>query len=82
MNLSDKLQQISQRVESLLADLDKMGDENRNLKEENQRLRSDYTKLEKDISELRLQHSDQSSAVKAKLETVLHRLDELDSLDM
>jgi FtsZ-binding cell division protein ZapB len=79
MSTSDKLQQISAKVELLLRDLERLQKDNRQLSIENRELRSTYDKLEKEFGALRLKHTDQSSAVRVKLQTILGRLAELES---
>ncbi len=79
MSTTDKLQQISAKVEVLLEDLQRLQRDNRQLTEENRDLRSTYDRLEKEFGSLRLRHSDQSNAVRVKLQTILGRLSELES---
>lgn len=81
MSMDEKLQLISERIDKLLGDLERVNEENKFLKSENLGLKDDYKHLEKDFSSLRLEHTDQTNSIRSKLQTVLKRLGDLEALD-
>ena len=78
--MESKLEQVAQRVDSLLRDLQQMRGENRQLLADNEHLRSALAALQKQARQIELQAADQSEAVRTRLHRLLGRLNELEQL--
>ncbi len=78
--MSGKLESFAEKVEKVLALLDKVKSENASLKQENAELRAKMASINKECRKLKLGSADQSEAVKSRLTSVLSRLEELESL--
>lgn len=78
--MNDKLEQLTQKIETVCSLVESLRKENSELKETNERYRTELESLKKDHEELQLKTADQSEAVRSRLSTVLNRLDELESM--
>jgi regulator of replication initiation timing len=78
--MPSKFESLAEKVEKVLALLDKVKGENALLKQENAELRVEMTGIKKECRQLRLGSADQSEAAKSRLTSVLSRLEELESL--
>ncbi|MFH1687170.1 MAG: hypothetical protein ABIE70_06560 [bacterium] len=76
--MDGKLQQIAQKVESLLTNLNSLQSENDQLKQENSQLKTEVGRAEKEFRSLELRDADRSESVRVKLQTILDRLTELE----
>ncbi|MBD3403618.1 cell division protein ZapB [candidate division GN15 bacterium] len=80
--MSDKLARIEDRVDKLLALVERLKDDNRRLREQNRGLKADMAELQREFDSLRLSQNDQAGAVRAKLSSVLNRIEELESMGL
>jgi len=78
--MSGKFESLAEKVEKVLALLDKVKCENASLKQGNAELRAKMASINKECRQLKLGSADQSEAVKSRLMSVLGRLEELESL--
>jgi regulator of replication initiation timing len=76
----DKLQKLQDRIEELLKLVDSLRKENHALKAEAKSQHVELAKLKDHVDSLKREQADQSEAVKSKLNSMLSRLDELESL--
>lgn len=77
---TDKLEQLSERVERVCRVVEDLRRENDSLTEENAGLRSELSEIRKLYDQFKLQKADQSDAAKGKLASVLSRLQQLESI--
>lgn len=78
--MANRLSVIENKVEAVLGLVNQIKAEKVALADQNARLKSELTLLKKEFESLKLTKSDKNSAVRAKLESVLTRVDELESL--
>ena len=78
--MEDKLEQLTQKIETVCSLVEMLRKENAELKETNEQQRTELEQLKKQHEELQLKSADQSEAVRSRLSTVLNRLDELESM--
>jgi peptidoglycan hydrolase CwlO-like protein len=76
----DKLQKLQDRIEELLNHVDTLRKENNALKAEAKEHGSELAKLKDQLDLLKREQADQSEAVKSKLNTMLSRLEELETI--
>lgn len=76
--MDGKLQQIAEKVESLLTNLNSLQSENDQLRFQNSQLKADVGRIEKEFRSLELHDADRSESVRVKLQSVLDRLAELE----
>jgi predicted RNase H-like nuclease (RuvC/YqgF family) len=76
----DKLQKLQDRIEELLKVVDSLRKENHALKADAKAQTAELAKLRDHVDSLKREQADQSEAVKSKLNSMLSRLDELESL--
>ncbi|MFZ1685141.1 MAG: hypothetical protein WAU88_13585 [Candidatus Zixiibacteriota bacterium] len=76
----DKLQKLQDRIEELLKLVDSLRKENHALKADAKAQTAELAKLKDHVDSLKREQADQSEAVKSKLNSMLSRLDELESL--
>jgi FtsZ-binding cell division protein ZapB len=80
--MPDKLDLLEDKVGQVLTKLEALHTANASLASENRQLKAQVTRLEKEFNQLRLEHNDQSAAVKAKLVTMLGRIEELEKIGL
>jgi regulator of replication initiation timing len=78
--MSEKLELMFEKVEQVLALLDRTKAENASLIDENKLLKAELVKIRKEYNSLRLDVTDQKDKVKSKLVGILHRLDQLEDI--
>ena len=78
--MSEKLELMFEKVEQVLALLDRTKAENASLIDENKLLKAELVKIRKEYNSLRLDVTDQKDKVKSKLVVILHRLDQLEDI--
>ncbi len=78
--MSEKLELMFEKVEQVLALLDRTKAEKASLQDENKLLKTELTKIRKEYNSLRLEVTDQNDKVKSKLVGILDRLDQLEDL--
>lgn len=78
--MSEKLELMFEKVEQVLALLDRTKAENASLIDENKLLKAELVKIRKEYNSLRLDVTDQKDRVKSKLVGILHRLDQLEDI--
>lgn len=78
--MSEKLELMFEKVEQVLALLDRTKAENASLLDENKLLKAELVKIRKEYNSLRLDVTDQKDKVKSKLVGILHRLDQLEDI--
>jgi regulator of replication initiation timing len=78
--MESKLEQVAQRVDGLLRDLQQTRGENRQLRHENEQLRAELATIQKQARQLELRAADQSEAVRTRLQRLLGRLNELEQM--
>ena len=78
--MSEKLELMFEKVEQVLALLDRTKAENASLHDENRLLKAELTKIRKEYNSLRLEATDQKDRVKSKLVGILDRLDQLEDM--
>lgn len=78
--MESKLEQVAQRVDSLLHDLQQARGENRQLRRDNEQLQAELTAIKKQARRLQLQTADHSEAVRTRLHRLLERLNELEQM--
>ena len=78
--MSEKLELMFEKVEQVLALLDRTKAENASLRDENKLLKVELTKIRKEYNSLRLEVTDQRDKVKSKLVGILDRLDQLEDI--
>ena len=71
--MSDKLEALEQRVNKVLAELDR-------LRSENKRLQVEKGNLLKEVQQIKLSQSDLTGQVQRRLNLVLQRIEELETL--
>jgi predicted RNase H-like nuclease (RuvC/YqgF family) len=76
----DKLQKLQDRIEELLKLVDSLRKENHSLKADAKAQHAELARLKDHVDSLKREQADQSEAVKSKLNSMLSRLDELESL--
>jgi len=80
--MSTKLQLLEEKIGQVLARLDEFKTANGTLMTENRRIKTQMAKLEKDFNKLRLDHNDQTAAMKSKLTAMLGRIEELEKIGL
>jgi regulator of replication initiation timing len=78
--MTDSLELLSGKVGEVVKRLDDLSAENASLKAENEGLKVEILNLRKQYHRLMLDKNDQSEAVRARLVTLLDRLNQLESL--
>ena len=78
--MSEKLELMFEKVEQVLALLDRTKAENASLIDENKLLKAELVKIRKEYNSLRLDVTDQKDKVMSKLVGILHRLDQLEDI--
>lgn len=78
--MGDKLTLVESKVDAVLALVEKIKNEKTALADENDRLKAELTQIRKQFSALKLEKTDNNEAVRSKLQLVLSRVDELESL--
>jgi regulator of replication initiation timing len=77
---TDKLQQLTERVERVCQVVDDLKRENDALTDENAGLKNELAEIRKLYEQFKLKGADQSEAVRGKLAGVLSRLQQLESM--
>ncbi|MEW6413006.1 MAG: cell division protein ZapB [Candidatus Zixiibacteriota bacterium] len=78
--MNDKLDLLAEKIEKVVQRLEAMTVENRSLKQQNKSLTGELNQLRKDFDVLKLSAADQSENARTKLTSILHRLDQLESV--
>ena len=78
--MGDKLAIIESKVEAGLELVDRIKTEKTVLANENDQLKIELAQIRKQFSALKLEKTDKNNAVRSRLELVLSRVDELESL--
>lgn len=78
--MGDKLTLVESKVDAVLALVEKIKNERTALADENNRLKAELAQIRKQFSALKLEKTDDNDAVRSKLQLVLSRVDELESL--
>jgi len=78
--MGDRLSLVESKVEAVLELVEKIKAEKAVLTEENDQLRIELAQLRKQISALRVEKADKGENVRSKLQLILSRVDELESL--
>lgn len=78
--MSDKLKLLEKKAEQVLAKMQELRKDNDGLRQTKADLESQLAVLKRDYESLRLDHNDRSAQMKAKLSTVLNRIEELEKI--
>lgn len=78
--MADKLRQVEERVSRLLGIIERLRQENRALRTERSSLQSKIQQASSQFAKLAADTNARSNTVKSKLQTVLKRIEELESL--
>lgn len=78
--MREKLLLLEEKVTEILSRLENLKEDNDMLRREKADLESQLASLRRDFDSLQLSHNDQSSQVKAKLTSVLDRIEELEKV--
>jgi FtsZ-binding cell division protein ZapB len=78
--IDDMLAQLADRIERVCAQVDRLKREADVLRQENVELKSQLDRAKRDNEQMLLQSADQNDTVRARLKSVLGRLDELESV--
>ncbi|MCH9023883.1 MAG: hypothetical protein IH931_00995 [candidate division Zixibacteria bacterium] len=78
--MKEKLNLISEKVDNIVALVEQLRSENVDLARDNQTLKTQIRRLLKESKEAGLDNVDRTDSVKTKLNLVLNRLEELESL--
>ena len=78
--MGDKLELLEQKIEAVIGRLEKLRDENSDLKASNTGMKKELGGIRKQFDNARLGQVDQSELVKSKLVSILDRLNELEKL--
>ena len=78
--MKDKLNLISEKVDELVVLVDELRSQNKELSGENRGLKTQINRLQKESKAAGLDKVDRKDSVKTKLNLVLNRLEELESL--
>jgi hypothetical protein len=78
--MAERLELLEQKVDAVLDLLEKLRSENAVLREENVRLEAELGVARRRLESLKLSDADRSIVVKEKLQLVLSRLEEIESL--
>jgi regulator of replication initiation timing len=78
--MSEKLEQLAQKVDLVLSRLEQVQAENRTLKLEKDNLKKELLQLRKEHEALLVQQNDRSEKVRSRLTVILDRLDQLETL--
>ncbi len=78
--MKEKLNLISEKVDDIVALIEQLRSENVDLARDNRTLKIQISRLLKESKEAGLDNVDRTDSVKTKLNLVLNRLDELESL--
>lgn len=78
--MSEKLQQLAQKVDLVLSRLEQVQAENRTLKFEKDNLKKELLQLRKEHEAVLVQQNDRSEKVRSRLSVILERLDQLETL--
>ena len=81
MNLNDKLQLLTDRIDRMIAHIRQLEGENTSLRGENEQLRHELTDVRAECHRLKLDQADRAQIVTSRLATVLERLDELEQVE-
>lgn len=78
--MGDKLTLVESKVEAVLELVEKIKNDKAVLTDENDRLKIELAQIRKQFSALKLEKTDKNDAIRSKLQLVLSRVDELESL--
>ena len=78
--MKEKLDVISEKVDDLVALIEQLRSENVDLAKDNRSLKTQISHLKKEFKEAGLEKVDRTDSVRTKLNLVLNRLEELESL--
>ncbi len=78
--MKEKIDKIQEKVEELIGRLEKQSQVNKSLKSDNQDLKNELSGLKRQLKDSQLGSGDTNEAVKRRLNSVLDRLNELESL--
>lgn len=78
--MSEKLEQLAQKVDLVLSRLEQVQAENRTLKLEKDNLKKELLQLRKEHEAVLVQQNDRSEKVRSRLTVILNRLDQLETL--
>ncbi len=80
--MGDKFQLLEEKVDKVIALLEKLKTENKLLKEENNRLQAELHEVKVSFAQYKTVHADQSNSIKEKLTSVLNRVQELEQIEL
>lgn len=78
--MGDKLTLVESKVEAVLELVEKIKNDKAVLTDDNDRLKIELAQIRKQFSALKLEKTDKNDAIRSKLQLVLSRVDELESL--
>lgn len=78
--MGDRLSLVESKVEAVLDLVEKIKVEKAALIDENDQLKIELAQLRKQVSALKVEKADQGENVRSKLQLILSRVDELESL--
>jgi translation initiation factor 1 (eIF-1/SUI1) len=78
--MGDRLDELEERIEKVLAVISALQERNVDLKVENRELKEELKSVRDKLVELQLDHNDQIGTVRAKLGAMLSRIEELETL--
>lgn len=78
--MGDKLTLVESKVEAVLELVEKIKNDKAVLTDDNDRLKTELAQIRKQFSALKLEKTDKNDAIRSKLQLVLSRVDELESL--
>lgn len=78
--MSEKLEQLAQKVDLVLSKLEQVQAENRTLKLDKENLKKELLQLRKEHEAVMVQQNDRSEKVRSRLSVILERLDQLETL--
>ncbi|UCC43558.1 MAG: cell division protein ZapB [Candidatus Zixiibacteriota bacterium] len=80
MTGSEKFALLEERIDAVIAKVDRLKSENSELARENSDLKKELTRLNRSLRDTRLVQADQSETARSKLVMVLNRLEQLEAM--
>jgi len=80
--MTDQINLLEEKVSQVLQRLTVLQKENGSLRQENNALTDQLSQLRRDFDKFRVEHNDQTDAVKTRLTSLLSRIEELEQLGL
>lgn len=80
MTRTDYLKRLEEKINKAIEHIERLTLENQDLQAERDRLRASLKERQGELSQIRLEERERSSEVRAKIRSILHKVDSLNDL--